>query len=337
MLEFKNEINLDNEILRLKKITRIISLISILLVINLIVWVICFITIESNLLYGLLSIGSLTIVIFHFVFTYRYYKELAFKNNKKEVYRHHKLRRKGEYSKFFDTGADLIDKDDYKELDLDLFGKNSLFQYLSSCKTKYGRLKLRDALTTCKDEDTEYTDAIDYLANNEKTIDIESHLYEFKNDAKTLDYDILYQAFENKIKFKPTYLLPLISFVGTIVYLILIFTLKLNPYYLFIFGFTNYFLSKLFLSNDVYNIDSTKYYNLIDNYYNVALELKNFDSNNKYLLEIKNESENSLTHIKRLKGLLNILATRRNLLFNLLFNILLIFDFWIIFIFNKRA
>ena len=39
------------------------------------------------------------------------------------------MRRNSEYSKFFDTGFDLIDKEDYKELDLDFFGKNSLFQY----------------------------------------------------------------------------------------------------------------------------------------------------------------------------------------------------------------
>ena len=337
MLEFKKEINLDNEIAKLKKITNIISLLSVILVVNIIVWAICIFTLNYQIQYIIIFSISLVIYLFYLFFTYRYYAKLNHKNNLKKVYFNHKLRRNNEYNKFFDTGLDLIDKDDYKESDLDLFGKNSLFQYLSICKTKYGRLKLKESLTTIKEEDNKYTDAINVLANDENTLDIEASLLEFNNEAKTLDYDIMYQIFENKIKFKLIFLLPIISFISMIIYLILIFTLSLNPYYLFIFAFTNIFFAKISLKNDVFDIDSAKYYSLIDNYYNLSLILNNLKYENEYLNEIVDESKNSISDIKNLKSLLNMLSTRRNLIFNVISNSLFIFDLFAILIFNIKS
>ena len=337
MLEFKNEVNIDNEIARLKKITSFISVGAIILAANLIVWAVCLITLDNPLLYGIVAGVSFIIFLTYLFFTYRFYVALNQKNNVKKVYFNHKLRRNNEYSKFFDTGNDLITKDDYKELDLDLFGKNSLFQYLSICKTKYGRLKLKEALTTPREEDSDYTNTIYELANNEKTIEIEARLLEFKSNSKTLDYDIMYQAFETKIKFKPLFLLPILSFIGTIVYLVLVFTLRLNPYFLFLFGFSNLIFAKLCLNNEVFSIDSTNYYYLMDNYYYLSQELKNLDGKTKHLEDIKNEANKSISDLKRIKNILNLLSTRMNIIFNVLSNILCIFDLFIILIFNKKA
>ena len=337
MLEFKNELNLDNEIQKNKKITNIVSAISIILAINFIVWGICMFSLQFQLIYILLFACSISIFIIYLFLTHRFYDELNHKNNLKKVYFNHKMRRNNEYSKFFDTGADLIDKEDYKELDLDLFGKNSLFQYLSICKTKYGRLKLKDSLTKIKEEDNNYTDAIAELANREDTLDIEARLQEFNNEAKTLDYEIMYQTFGNKIKFKPLFILPLLSFIGMIVYLILIFAIGLNPYFLFIFGFSNLFLAKLCLRNDVYDIDSTKYYSLIDSYYYLSLKLIENKYENEYLNNIVSNAKESIVNLKKLKGLLNILSTRRNLLFNVLSNVLCSFDFFVLLIFNIKT
>ena len=337
MLEFKNELNLDNEIIKNKKITNIISVISVILAINTIVWAICMFSLEFKLVYILLFFASLIAYILYLFFTYRFYVELKHKNNLKKVYFNHKMRRNNEYSKFFDTGMDLINKDDYKELDLDLFGKNSLFQYLSICKTKYGRLELKDSLTKIKEEDNNYTNAIDELAKREDTLDIEATLLEFNNEAKTLDYEIMYQTFGNKIKFKPLFILPLLSFIGMIIYIILIFALKLNPYFLFIFGFSNFALAKLCLKNDVYDIDSSKYYSLIDSYYYLSLKLINNNYENEYLKNIVNKTKESIINLKKLKGLLNLLSTRRNLLFNILSNVLLSFDFFVLIIFNIKT
>ena len=337
MLEFKNESNIDTEIAKLKKITNIISAISVILAINVIVWAICMFTLEFKLVYILLFAGSLIVYLFYLFFTYRFYTELNHKNNVKKVYFNHKMRRNSEYSKFFDTGMDLINKDDYKEADLDLFGKNSLFQYLSVCKTKYGRLNLKDALTLPKEEDKCYTDAIVELANSESTVDIEASLLEFNNEAKTLDYEIMYQTFENKIKFKPLFIIPLLSFISMLIYIVLIFTLGLNPYYLFIFGFVNFGSAKLFLKNEVFDIDSNKYYSLIDSYYYLDKKLSNIKYENEYLKEIRDNAVESITYIKKLKGLLNVLATRKNIIFNVISNVLFVFDFIAILIFNLKT
>ena len=337
MLEFKNESNLDLKITKLKKITNIISIISVILALNVVLWALCFAILDYKAIYGILFGSSFVAYIIYLALTYKYYKMLAHLKNVKDIYRNHKFRRNGDYNKFFDTGMDLVNKEDYKELDLDLFGKNSLFQYLSVCKTKYGRLALKESLTIPQNKNKSYTDGIELLANSEKTLEIEARLSEFKNDAKTLDYDLMYNTFENKIKFKPLFLLPLLSFIGMIIYVILIFTLKLNPYFLFLFVGANFFLSKICLRNDVFDIDSNKYYNLIDTYHDLSKELSTIDFDNDDLNEIKEESKKRIDDIKSLKSLLNILSTRRNLLFNIIFNSLLIFDFVCLLIFNKKT
>ena len=287
MIEFKNEEKLKNEINRIKTITNIISLGSIILALNVIVWAICFITLDNALLYGIVFGVSFLVFVIYLFSTYKFYKELAHKNNLKKVYLSHNLRRNKEYSKFFDTGSDLIEKEDYKDSDLDLFGKNSLFQYLSIAKTKYGRLKLKDALTTTNKKDKDYTDTIYKMANDENILNVEATLSQFKNESKTLDYDTMYTIFENKIKFKPIFILPLLSFIGTIVYLILVLSLGFNPYYLFIFGIANFILCKLCLINDVFGVDSTKYFNLIESYYDLSNEIINLNIDTKYITNLK--------------------------------------------------
>ncbi|MBR6071874.1 MAG: hypothetical protein IKP77_03455 [Acholeplasmatales bacterium] len=337
MIEFKNEEKLKNEINRIKTITNIISLGSIILALNVIVWAICFITLDNALLYGIVFGVSFLVFVIYLFSTYKFYKELAHKNNLKKVYLSHNLRRNKEYSKFFDTGSDLIEKEDYKDSDLDLFGKNSLFQYLSIAKTKYGRLKLKDALTTTNKKDKDYTDTIYKMANDENILNVEATLSQFKNESKTLDYDTMYTIFENKIKFKPIFILPLLSFIGTIVYLILVLSLGFNPYYLFIFGIANFILCKLCLINDVFGVDSTKYFNLIESYYDLSNEIINLNIDTKYITNLKEESLKSKIHIKKLKSTLNILSTRKNILFNIISNVLFSFDFFVILLFNKKT
>ena len=337
MIEFKNEEKLKNEINRIKTITNIISLGSIILALNVIVWAICFITLDNALLYGIVFGVSFLVFVIYLFSTYKFYKELAHKNNLKKVYLSHKLRRNKEYSKFFDTGSDLIDKEDYKESDLDLFGKNSLFQYLSIAKTRYGRLKLKDALTGINKKDNDYTETIYKLANDEDVLNVEAKLSQFKNDSKTLDYDTMYTIFENKIKFKPIFLLPLLSFIGLIIYFILVLTINLNPYFLFIFGIANFVLCKICLINDVFSVDSSKYYNLIESYYDLSKEILNLNIDTKHINDLKDESIKSKVHIKNLKSILNILSTRKNILFNIISNVLLSFDFFVILLFNKKT
>ncbi|WP_273322788.1 MutS-related protein [Vallitalea guaymasensis] len=55
-------------------------------------------------------------------------------------------RLRGEWKKFQKNGKEFIDEDHNYSWDLDLFGKNSLFQWINHTNTPMGKKKLRDAL-----------------------------------------------------------------------------------------------------------------------------------------------------------------------------------------------
>lgn len=51
-------------------------------------------------------------------------------------------RKNNNWSTFDDTGMDFLDENSFVEKDIDIFGENSLFQYLSVCNTEEGRKRL---------------------------------------------------------------------------------------------------------------------------------------------------------------------------------------------------
>lgn len=55
---------------------------------------------------------------------------------------------KGEWTSFPDKGADLAEADHLYAEDLDITGQGSVFQYISSCTTPLGRVKLKELLFT---------------------------------------------------------------------------------------------------------------------------------------------------------------------------------------------
>ncbi|MDF2591247.1 MAG: mismatch repair protein MutS [Clostridia bacterium] len=56
-------------------------------------------------------------------------------------------RMNGEWNKFADAGEDFVNDSHNYSSDLDIFGKNSLFQWINTAKTFTGREKLRDLLS----------------------------------------------------------------------------------------------------------------------------------------------------------------------------------------------
>ena len=76
MLEFKLEEDVKNKIEDLTKITKVISAIRLILGINLIVWVICFMSLQQYLLYGLISLASFFVMLVFVFFSNVYFKNL---------------------------------------------------------------------------------------------------------------------------------------------------------------------------------------------------------------------------------------------------------------------
>ncbi len=337
MLEFKNINKLKEDINKYKNITRILSIIRLISLIIFLVFVILLISQNNYFLYGIISF-VLFIYLISFVFiTNKYYIVLKHLENKLKVYNIHLKRRELNLDMIYDDGSDFIKKDDYKSSDLDLFGKHSLFKYLNSTKTKYGRNLLKDNLLNKTQNDNNFSKSILELGKTEDTIDIEASLQDFKNDAKKIDYDTFNFVSGNKIKLNILSFIPLISFILTIVYLILIFTIKLNPYYIIIFLVSNLILSKFLLKNDVFNIDSMSYSNLASTYIYVIKTIKNISFKQDYLNKIKDNILKEETNIKSLRRIYLILSIRYNMLINILLNTLFSFDFFIILLFNNKT
>lgn len=337
MIIFKEEQNLEENINKYKKITLTTSIIRIILAITVVVFVIMLFSLQEFLLYGILSGISFLVFIIVLLFTNRYYNHLSFLNIKKEVYNKHKKRREHDLNTFFDTGIDFIDKDDYKESDLDLFGKNSLYQYLNVSKTKRGRIKLANILKNGQDKNQEYTKALKELAENEKSLDIEAKINKISNQSSKIDTEEILSALSNKIKFNFFFIIPLLSFIGTIIYLVLIFALKLNPLFIIVFLLLNFIFSKLFLRCQQFNIKATLYENLFDSFIDISNTYINNEYNSEYLNDYKKRIIELLPKLKSAKNLVDLLSFRYNFLFQAIGNSLFIIDFYIILLFNKKV
>lgn len=336
MIVFKNEEELNLKINKYKKITLFISIIRITIAIMLLVSLILLFSLNEYLLYGIISaVLFITFVVFMIV-TNKYYYELNHFNNKKKVYQLHYKRRELNIIEFHDNGNEFLDKNDYKESDLDLFGRNSIYQYLNSAKTKRGRILLADLLKNKNEYDINKTKAIYELGSNESTLDVEAALLGLNNNASNLDYEELLSLSNNKIKMNILYFIPLLSFVGLLIYIPLIFILKLNPLFLFIFIVSNFILTRLLSNIKIFKIKASSYINLIDNYVLVSKAFIKNDYDNQLLNDYKNKIINNLNSLEKFKNILDSLSYRTNLLFLILANSLFIFDFFILLLFNHR-
>lgn len=337
MIEFKNIKSVDENISKLNKITKVISIIRLILALSLLTFLICLFSLQETVLYSALSISVFILFIIFILFTNKYFKRLEHFKNKKEVYESHNRRRNLNFNKMYDLGEDFITKDDYKLLDLDIFGPKSLFQYLSVCKTKNGRSKLAKRLSSIHQSENINLEreAVFELAEREDTLDIEASFKEFSNDAKTLNYDEFLSVTKSKIAVKPLFFIPLISFLGMITYLILVFTININPLPLIAFLLLNFITCKYCLNNDVFLLNSIKYYHISSAYLEIADIIKSIKYQNVYLNQLQSNISKYYEPLKKLNKIYLALSTRNNIIAKIILNSLFIYDLYLIFIFNK--
>ena len=337
MINFKNEKELDLNINKYKKITNISSILRISIFILLVIFLIMLFSLQDYLLYGIISGVIFVLFIFIMLFTNKYYYHLEHLKIKKEIYNKHYKRRSHDLNTFFDTGSDFLESDDYKESDLDLFGSNSLFQYLNSAKTKKGRMRLSNLLKHGQPRNIEYTNAINELSNNEYSIDIEASIAGVSNQASKLDYNEILSTINTKIKLNILSFLPLLSFIGMIIYTILVFTINLNPFLIIPFILANFILTRICNRCNAFNIKASLYLNLIDSYIDISnIFIKN-NYESKLLNEYKNDLIKYLPKLKSIKSIIDILSFRANFVFLLLGNSLFISDLFIILLFNNKV
>ena len=333
MLEFKMIDNLLDSLKKYKKITSIISAVRLFLLLVLVIEFILLFSLKEYLIYGIIIFITLIIFLLFIILTNKYYKYYESLMDKDKCYKTHLNRRELKLNSFNDLGEDFKNKNDYKISDLDLFGRNSLYQYLTSAKTKKGRILLANQLTNPKEMSEDFSLMVNEFAKNEDSIDIEASLYHFKN-TKKVNHDELMSVSKNKIKFKITHILPLLSFLGMVSYAILVLLLGLNPFILIIFLITNLFFCKIFLQNEIFKLDGGMYQDTSNAYLYVSNVIINNKISTKRFDEIKNNLSNEVIYIKKLKSIYGLFNLKKNAIIDVILNTLFISDFWLILYYN---
>lgn len=335
MIEFKKEEQLKIEIEKLVRITKVISFIRLILALNLILWLICLLSLQNYWLYGIVSAISFAVMLIFVCTTNRYFHSLNLKKKKEKVYLLHHKRRKLDFSSFVDEGRDYLNKEEYKLADLDIFGSKSLFQYLNVAKTKFGRDALAVQLTNPLPKEEGFRQCISEFAQSEDTLELEAGLLAFDESAKHINYEEFNSIFTKNIPVRPLFFLPILSFLGTLIYLVLIFTTRINPYPLIAFILLNFISARFCLKNDIYDLDALKYYTLCESYAFLSETVLRLDFKSTYYQDLKGQISNSLPSLQKIKKVYLALSSRKNIIANFILNSLFIYDFWTILVYNR--
>ena len=201
----------------------------------------------------------------------RYYKRLNYYEKYLNVLEQYKDRDNGNWKKFKDIGEEYSSE---LFMDLNIVGDNSLFQYLSVCKTKGGRDVLIDKLSNKKINHRELLknqEAIKELASN---VDFDVNFLVAMScfDGKLIDLKDNFSLLDKKIGNKYFDIVVGLLFASLcIIFLLLgLFNVISYNYFMgiFIFNFLINFMYEFIFHDDFSNIDkiSSDYYKLNDVY-----------------------------------------------------------------------
>lgn len=330
MLEFKNKTILEESIKNAKKKTTLFSILRVILAISTIVFIICLLSIGDYLLYGLLSIGFFILFIIALILSNPFYKRVRILENKRKVYERHMQRREKKFSHFSDNGAEFKDKEDYKLSDLDVFGPKSLYQYLSEAKTPLGRSMLANQLKNPRKMEDGFTNFVNTLAKSEDSLELEASLMEFKKGQNGITTNEFESVVHDEVSYKFWYILPILSFILMLIYIPFFVIYGFNPYILLIFLAFNFISSKIIIKDKIYRVDANSYYYLADLYVDLSESIKNTNISDPYYNKLKEEIINELPLMKKIRGIYTLLLVRRNLLLNIILNIIFSFDAFLI-------
>lgn len=201
----------------------------------------------------------------------RYYKRLNYYEKYLNILEQYKDRDNGNWKKFKDIGEEYSSE---LFMDLNIVGDNSLFQYLSVCKTKGGRDVLIDKLSNKKINHRELLknqEAIKELASN---VDFDVNFLVAMScfDGKLIDLKDNFSLLDKKIGNKYFDIVVGLLFASLcIIFLLLgLFNVISYNYFMgiFIFNFLINFMYEFIFHDDFSNIDkiSSDYYKLNDVY-----------------------------------------------------------------------
>ena len=239
---------------------------------------------------------------------------------------------------FSDNGDDFSDENHSYSKDLDIFGDNSLFQWINTCITYLGRQKLKDSLSAPiynTDEIHKRQESIKELAGNigwTQRFAAESILSENKNHNP----EELFEWVKDKNEFflKPLVItiiriLPII----TLSLMVLSFAFSKVSYRIFLLAIVLQIILLLVGYKEVSrNLDTVyKYKDSIFIYNKLLMHIEKKTFSSDYLIKLKEKLVNkdgmkASFQIKKLANLVTVVSDRRNMYY-LPINILLLWDY----------
>jgi len=244
----------------------------------------------------------------------------------------------GQWKEFKDTGEEFYEEDHNYYVDLDIFGRGSLFQWINTASTFLGRKRLSEAMKkSCKNisEIYERQEAISELSEkldwrqkfnsegvmaSEKVIDTED-LFKWSKDVKKF-----YCSKSLRIIFKGLSLL-------TIIALIIPFVVKGIPYYVCSFAIITNILI-LMWKNDERSVSLgtiDRYEDSIKSYYGMISAIEGEVFKGKYLKKVKSnlmdeEGNKASKYINKLSSISEMISMKRNAYFAII-NIITLWDY----------
>lgn len=293
---------------------------------------------------NIISLLMSLILLFIIFIIIAYYHNIKINEKKEyEVYininRKGISRIKGEFKENEDKGEEFL-KDEHPFVsDLDIFGRNSLFQMINSTKTKFGRSKLFKMLTLesipTRDEILKKQDAIKELGSKvewRQSLEVKSTL----KKSGTKDIDELLKWAKSKNEIKPLFkIIPYLFIVITVMSVVLVILNVLPISYLILMFMINYLVVKI-LTKDLIPIIKLfdKHKKDIEAYTNLLMLIDNENFESIFLkdlkLKLKNNSKSCVKEMKELKKLVDWLGDSSSNAYYLLLNITILSDIFIL-------
>lgn len=295
---------------------------------------------KANLIYFVISSLTCGVVLFiYLIYLHQKvlhkikYLDVLISVNQKSI-----ERITGKWKSFDDLGEEFIDESHNYSYDIDIFGENSLFQFINTCVTYSGRKTLAEFLTKrskTKEEIYERQEAIQELSKkvsfrqkliacgilNNKVSSNPQKLYEYERDS--------HKQMLNKSTIVFVTIMPIITLAMCIIY----FFIKSIPYYVpMLLLLLQYAILKIKPQNRLIAFELAEKYNKDIKMYKDMLQLiENQIFYSPYLKRIKNEfycDDNVASHmaIRKFSNIADLIANRRDIVYSIL-NIVLLMDF----------
>lgn len=338
---YKNKIEENKEDLdKLEKILVTYSLLRLAIV------VICigllYFLYKSNNIIGM--VGSFLISLFIFLVVAFFHNNKL--NEKKKLtilleYNENGLKRiNGEWKSFDDLGEEYINKEHRFSKDLDVFGKNSLFQWINTTNTLFGRKALADKLNMNYSLNRLIIEreqqAIQELSEKrEFATNLFVDSYELKKNKNSNIEELLNWAREEKTSRLTIKYIPYLFIASTTIFIILALTNKMPATYLLLVFAINYLVVKLLTRNLSHVINMfIRNKSKVNQYSNLLSLIQDEQFKSYKLRELKRQLQSNgldcKKEIKKLKNIINWIGDSVSNAYYLIINVLFLSDIFIL-------